>query len=98
MDIDSDWVSVKIIFSGTIPIKNRDFYWFRFNICDNNSFSTVKHTVSIEYARNENLSPIDIDVTSISQAADSPTLLTFTINDITTDLDPSINKKLFMEM
>lgn len=66
MDINSSWVTVKILFTGTTPIKERDFYWFRLNICDSTGLSTIKHTVSLEYARNDVISASDIDVTSIS--------------------------------
>ncbi|KAL4456526.1 hypothetical protein ABPG74_000633 [Tetrahymena malaccensis] len=95
MTIDSNWVPINIQFTGGTPLVQRDFYWFRINICD--SFQNIKYTVSLEYSRNDPISSQPISVTSISQAAGSPTLLIFTIKSINIPLNPVTNQKLFLE-
>ncbi|KAL4505390.1 hypothetical protein ABPG72_002452, partial [Tetrahymena utriculariae] len=95
MTIDSNWVPINIIFTGGTPLVQRDFYWFRIHICD--SFFNIQYTVSLEYSRNDPISVQPISVTSISQAAGSPTLLIFTIKSINIALNPANNQKLFLE-
>ncbi|EAR88763.2 hypothetical protein TTHERM_00259620 (macronuclear) [Tetrahymena thermophila SB210] len=95
MTLDNNWVPISIIFTGGTPLVQRDFYWFRINICD--SSQNIKSTVSLEYSRNDPISTQPISVTSISQAAGSPTLLIFTIKSINIALNPVNNQKLFLE-